>query len=236
MKKWIIANFKMNKTIDEAKNYATTIKELVEMSANKIAVCPSFVSIGDMAKILEGSNVLVGAQNCAKEYEGAFTGEVSAKMLKSAGAGLVIIGHSERRRYYAETNADIRKKLDMAIDEGLIPVVCLSDDGGNTLQETIKKQLDVILNGVTSTKLILAFEPVWAIGTGKTMLNNDIEFALGLIRQEAKRYLGYMPQVLYGGSVNSQNAKQILKLKSVGGLLVGGASKDPEEFSKICLV
>ena len=235
MKKWIIANFKMYKTLADAKEYAEEFKGLVAECKENIAVCPSFVCINEMANILKGTNVLVGAQNCAAEEEGAYTGEVSANMLKSAGAELVIIGHSERRRYYGETDNVISKKVKQALSEDLIPVVCLADDGGRDLKEVITKQLEVILDGVSSTRIILAFEPVWAIGTGKTMATEDIEPALELIKEIAKTYLGYMPEVLYGGSVNSQNAKAILSLKSVDGLLVGGASKNPLEFSRICL-
>jgi len=235
MDKWIIANFKMYKTVDEAISYANEFKNLVSESSEKIVVCPSFVGIYDMAKILDKTNIMVGAQNCAAEQEGAYTGEVSAQMIQSVGAKVVILGHSERRRYYNETDEIINKKVIQALDQDLIPVVCLADEGEGSLEETIRKQLEVILKGVYSTNIVLAFEPVWAIGTGKTMATEDIEPALALIKEEAKKIIGYMPEVLYGGSVKASNAKEILALNSVNGLLVGGASKDPVEFSKICL-
>ncbi len=235
MKKWIVANFKMYKTLDEIEEYVKAFVPQVELCKNNVVVCPSFIGINSMADDFLGTGLMVGAQNCAAEEEGAFTGEVSAKMIKSVGADVVIIGHSERRRYYHETDDILAKKLGEALEEGLTPIVCLADEGGNSLEETIKQQLDVILKDVTSTNVILAFEPVWAIGTGKTMATEDIEPALALIKTLAKDYLGYMPEVLYGGSVNANNAEEILKLKSVDGLLVGGASKNPYEFAKICM-
>lgn len=235
MKKYIIANFKMYKNLEEAEDYATKLKDLVSECKEEVVVCPSFICIERMAKILEGTNISVGAQNCAEQLEGAYTGEVSAHMLKSAQAKYVIIGHSERRRYFDETDEKIAIKVSQTLKEDLIPVICLSDEGEGDLNLTIKKQLDVILKENNHTSIILAFEPVWAIGTGKTMELNDIEETLSLVKNIAKEYLGYMPPVLYGGSVTALNSKDILVLNSVDGVLVGGASKNPFEFAKICM-
>ena len=234
MNKWIIANFKMYKTAEEVDEYCNEIKELVSECREKIVLCPTFVNIDRMVNNLKGTNIFVGAQNCANKSEGAYTGEVSAKMIKSVGANVVVIGHSERRRYYNETDDVIKEKLDNILKENLIPVICLADAGDGDLRETITNQLSVLLKNVTNTNIVLAFEPVWAIGTGKTMEVNDIEETLLLVKTIAKDYLGYMPEVLYGGSVNADNAKEILQLKSVDGVLVGGASKNPYDFSKIC--
>ena len=234
MNKWIIANFKMYKTADEINEYCNEFVPLVDGCKEKIALCPTFVNIERMVNLLKDTNIFVGAQNCAEHEEGAFTGEVSAKMINNVGAKLVIIGHSERRRYYNESNEAIKEKLDKALKENLTPVVCLSDEGDGDLDETLQDQLKVILNDVTNTNIVLAFEPVWAIGTGKTMQNDDIEKTLSKVKEIAKIYLGYMPEVLYGGSVNVNNAKEILLLKSVDGVLVGGASKNPYDFAKIC--
>lgn len=234
MNKWIVANFKMYKTAEEIDEYCDDIVDLVNECREKIAVCPSFVNIERMVKRLDKTNILVGAQNCAEKEEGAYTGEVSAKMIKSIGANLVIIGHSERRRYYHETDDVIKAKLDNILKYNLTPVVCLSDEGDGDIEETIREQLSILLKDVTNTNIVLAFEPVWAIGTGKTMENDDIENILLLIKEIAKDYLGYMPEVLYGGSVNVNNAQEILDLKSVDGVLVGGASKNPYDFAKIC--
>lgn len=235
MKKWVIANFKMYKTVEEADLYAKEFKKIVNTSSNRVAICPSFVCLKTMVDIFKGTDVIVGAQNCANNIEGAYTGEVSAKMIESTGAELVIVGHSERRRYYNETNEIINQKIKLAHDEDLIVVACLADDGGEDFETNMRNQLQVLLSGVEPTKrLILAFEPVWAIGTGKTMQTVEIETAVAVIKEEAKKILGYIPEVLYGGSVNSSNSQEILKLDNVDGLLVGGASKNPEEFSKIC--
>ena len=216
MKKYINANFKMYKTNEE------------------VVICPSFVSIEKLASIFNGTNINVGAQNCAENIEGAYTGEVSAHMLNGVKAKYVIVGHSERRRYYGETDEKIANKVSQILREDMCPVVCLSDDGEGDLTETIKKQLDIILQDNTHTSIIFAFEPVWAIGTGKTMELKDIEETLSLIKNLAKEYLGFMPPVLYGGSVTALNSKDILLLNSVDGVLVGGASKNPFEFAKIC--
>lgn len=235
MRKWVVANFKMFKTIEEVEEYAEGFKSLVAESKHNIAVCPSFVGIKPMEELLEDTDIFVGAQNCADEEEGAYTGEVSAKMLKSAGADMVILGHSERRRYYGETDEIVNKKIKQAHKEGLAVIVCLADDGGDGFEENIKKQIEVLLDGVDAgEKLIIAFEPVWAIGTGKTMKTEDIEPVTKVIKEEARKVIGYMPEVLYGGSVKVSNAEEILALESVDGLLVGGASKDPNEFAKIC--
>ncbi|MBQ3158681.1 MAG: triose-phosphate isomerase [Clostridia bacterium] len=235
MRKWVVANFKMYKTIEEVEAYAEEFKDLVAECKHNVAVCPTFVGIKSMAEILEDSDIYVGAQNCAEEEEGAFTGEVSAKMLKSAGADIVIVGHSERRRYYGETDEIVNKKIKAAHKEGLAVIACLADDGGEGFEENIKKQIEVLLDGVdTGEKLIIAFEPVWAIGTGKTMQTADIEPVTKVIKEEARKVLGYIPEVLYGGSVKASNAEEILALDSADGLLVGGASKDPNEFAKIC--
>ena len=122
----------------------------------------------------------------------------------------------------------------MVLKEELTPVICLADEGNGDLEQTIRSQLDILLDDVVSTNIILAFEPVWAIGTGKTMQTEDIESTLALIKQIAKEYLGYMPETLYGGSVTGSNIQEILKQKSVDGVLVGGACKNPYDFAKIC--
>ena len=235
MKKFIIANFKMYKSPKDCVSYAKSLVKLVKKSKNDIAVCPSFVCIESMAKVLRKSKVLCGAQNSANNLEGAFTGEVSPKMIKDAGAELVILGHSERRRYYGETDKLINEKLKLVLENNLIGVVCLADDGGEDYRENIKKQLKDLLRGVTIFEnVVIAFEPVWAIGTGKTMELKQIDTVLGFIKKELKKKFSDQIRVLYGGSVNASNASQILELSNVDGLLVGGASKDYIQFAKIC--
>ena len=235
MNKLIIANFKMFKTPSECKTYAKNFLKLVKKSRNQIALCPSLVCVDAMSKALKTSRVICGAQNAANHVEGAYTGEVSAPMLKDAGAKMVILGHSERRRYYGETDKLINEKLKLALDNKLLSVVCLADDGGPEYRENIKKQLKELLRGVEDfDRVVIAFEPVWAIGTGKTMELQQIESVLSFVKKELKKKYSENVRVLYGGSVNSSNAESILKLNSVDGLLVGGASKDYKEFAKIC--
>lgn len=232
--KYIVANFKMYKTVQEAEEYAKEFKKLVKKCPNKVAVCPSFVCISPMAKIFKGL-VQVGAQNCSDKEEGAFTGEVSAQMLKSAGASVTILGHSERRRDFKETDKLICEKIKTAQKNGLETIVCLADDGGEGYKQNIRAQVKDLFTGVDKSKeIVIAFEPVWAIGTGKTMNTGDIKPVVETIKNEARKVLKYEPKVLYGGSVNSGNSGEILALDCVDGLLVGGASKNPQEFAKIC--
>lgn len=234
MKKWVIANFKMYKTVQEATIYAKKFKKLVKNSKNYIVICPSFVCVESMAKAFKETNILVGGQNCFQESEGAFTGETSAKMLKSAGANLVILGHSERRRYFGETDEIVNKKILQAQNEGLTAVVCLADDGTSGYESRIKEQLKTLLNGIDETKIIFAFEPAFAIGTGKAMAVCDIEPVIKTIKNEAKKILKINVQVLYGGSVNKDNAKDFLSSKVIDGLLIGGASLNEVGFAEIC--
>ena len=186
MKKWVIANFKMYKTVQEATIYAKNFKKIVKNSKNHIVICPSFVCVESMAKAFKETNILVGGQNCFQESEGAFTGETSAKMLKSAGANLVILGHSERRRYFGETDEIVNKKILQAQNEGLTAVVCLADDGTSGYEGRIKEQLKTLLNGIDETKIIFAFEPAFAIGTGKAMAVSDIEPVIKTIKKYIK--------------------------------------------------
>lgn len=235
MKKWVIANLKMNKTNTEICEYALSLKKNLKKCDARIAVCPSFVSISELAKIMKKTKILVGSQNIAANEQGAYTGEVSAKMLKDVGSQLAIIGHSERRRYYGETDEIVNKKILMAQSQDILPVVCLVYDGGDSYQEDLKNQLNNVLQGVDKQKpIVFALEPVWAIGTGKSMANEDIEPAIDITKSYAKHLLGYEPDVLYGGSVNSVSVVPILRMKQCDGFLVGTACKDVLEFTKLC--
>lgn len=235
MSKWVVANIKMNKTDTEVKEYAIKIKKFLKKCDLNIAVCPSFVSVPTAVSILKKSKILVGSQNIAAEEQGAYTGEVSAKMLSDIGAQVAIIGHSERRRYYGETDEVVNKKILMAQSQNILPVVCLVYDGGEGYQTDLERQLEIVLKGVdTSKKIIFALEPVWAIGTGKVMANEDIEPAIEITKTYAKHLLGKEPEVLYGGSVNLISVVPMLEMKNCDGFLVGTACKDAFEFSKLC--
>lgn len=235
MGKYIVANFKMYKTVDEAVSYAKVFKKLVKKCDSFVGVCPSFVCIKEMADIFKGK-VKVGAQNCSQFADGAYTGEVSAQMVKSAGASFTILGHSERRKYFGETDEIVNQKIKMAHQNGLDVIVCLADDGGSGYRQNLKVQIKTLLDSVDPSKnIIFAFEPLWAIGTGKAMSAKNIKPVVKAIKEEARKILPYEPKVLYGGSVNSANCEKILEIDNVDGLLVGGASKNPQEFAKICL-
>lgn len=234
MGKIVVANFKMYKTVQESQIYAKEFFKLVKKCKNQIVVCPSFVCIEPMSRIFK-HKVAVGAQNCSDKPEGALTGEVSAKMLKSVGASWVILGHSERRRYFCEDDVVVNQKIKQAQENGLSVIVCLSDDGGTGYKQNIRNQVQTLFRGVDKSKdIVIAFEPVWAIGTGKPMCVSDIKPIFETIKNEARKVLKRVPKVLYGGSVTAENARDILSIESVDGLLVGGASKEPEEFVKIC--
>ena len=190
MKKWIVANLKMNKTYNELDDYSNLLKDLVLESKNKIVVCPSFIALKALGDNFKGTDIMLGAQNCASKIEGSFTGEVSAKMLKSVGAQVVILGHSERRRYYFETDEVIREKLIQALSENLTPIVCLVDADVENVKSNLKSQLEVILKDINFTNIIFAYEPVWAIGTGKTASSEDANEVCKWIRDEIKSLYG----------------------------------------------
>lgn len=233
MSKYIVANFKMYKTVQECEIFAKEFLKLIKKCKNEVAICPPFTSIYAMKKIFK-DKVCVGAQNCSDKPEGAYTGEVSAKMIAGAGGSVVILGHSERRRDFGEDDVLINQKIKIAQKHNLKTIICLSDDGNND-NKCIRNQIKQLFNGVEKDKeIIIAFEPVWAIGTGKAMQLEDISVVVKTIKKEAQKVLKYIPKVLYGGSVNASNAQQILSLQDVDGLLVGGASKNPQEFAKIC--
>ncbi|HIH42685.1 TPA: triose-phosphate isomerase [Candidatus Woesearchaeota archaeon] len=233
----IAGNWKMNKTNSEAVELVKRLKVLVKsIKANdcEIVVCPPFTALSDVAKELKGTNIYLGAQNLHFEDSGAFTGEVSAQMLKEIGCKYVIIGHSERRQLFGETNAAVNKKIFAALKQGLKPIVCvgetLSERERDKTKDVIKKQITESLANVDVNKIVLAYEPIWAIGTGKTATPEQAQevhaFIRSLIKSESTR-------ILYGGSVKPDNIKELMKQKDIDGTLVGGASLDAESFAKI---
>ncbi len=234
MDKYIIGNWKMNKTLSEVSSYVKTIKKCRKTQKN-LAVCVPSVMILEFGKCAKGL-LSVGAENCHYADKGAYTGEISAEMVKEAGASLVLIGHSERRHYFGESNEFIAKKVQKAISVGLATVLCV----GETLEEkpkfrsVLKKQiLESLANISSAENLIVAYEPVWAIGTGKVATVADIVKVHTYIKEILKEKFGVDVPVLYGGSVNSKNSAEILALNEVDGVLIGGASLDAEEFIRI---
>lgn len=207
----------------------------------EVVVCPPFVHLTSVAAEVTGSRVRTGAQNCAAEPKGAFTGEVSAEMVKSAGAEYVILGHSERREYYGETSATLNKKLAQAFAQGLTPVYCCGEPlpvrEAGSQNEFVKKQLDetiFLLPEADFRKLVIAYEPIWAIGTGKTASAAQAQemhsFIRGAIADKYGRKVADEISILYGGSCKSSNAKELFANPDVDGGLIGGASLDPADF------
>jgi len=241
----IAGNWKMFKTVAETVKHVKALRALVKDITNvEIVVAPPFPSIHAAADALRGSNVFVAAQNLYWEREGAFTGEVSAPMIKEAGAELVIIGHSERRTLFGETDATVNRKIGAAFASALTPIVCI----GETLDQRERNEtLDVIdrqikggLDGVTSeqlVRLVIAYEPVWAIGTGRNATPAQAGDAHSHIRQRLRQWLGVEAadrcRVIYGGSVKPENIRDLIAQPDVDGALVGGASLDVQAFFEI---
>jgi len=237
--KLIVANWKMNKTPKETKEYLETFLRLIEgVDDNvEILICPPFTSLCIAWDILKGSKVKLGAQNCHYEQKGAFTGEISLDMLKELGVSYVIVGHSERRWIFGETDELINKKVIACLEKGIRPILCVGEkmeerEAGMTLK-VIESQLKLALSGLdgVSERIDIAYEPVWAIGSGNPATPEDAQ----LVHSFIKELLGKV-RVLYGGSVNPQNAGEFLSMPDVDGLLVGGASLDPSSFAQIVKV
>jgi triosephosphate isomerase len=241
----IAANWKMYKTPAQAQEFFKSFLPLVaNHERDEIVVCPSFTSISVVVAAATGSGVAVGAQNMHFADEGAYTGEISPLMLKAIGPTHVILGHSERRRYFAETDELINKKLKAALAHQLLPIVCVGEvlaerEAGKT-NEVLVRQTRGVLAGITAAEavpIVIAYEPVWAIGTGKTATSQIAAEAHGVIRAEVAKLLGQETadalRILYGGSVKPDNAASLMAEAEIDGALVGGASLDPQSFAKI---
>jgi len=244
-KQFIAGNWKMNLAMDEAKDLARKLcNESVNSDAVDIGVFPAFVFLRDICEILRGSKVYVGAQNMYMEKSGAFTGEVSGSMLRDVGCTYVIIGHSERRTIFQETNSMINSKIKAAFSCGLNPILCVGEkqqerDADKT-NEVVGNQLYEGLSGLTleqAKELTIAYEPVWAIGTGKTatpeQANEVHSFIRNTIKSKYEDDTAQSIRIQYGGSVNSKNAEDLLGQPEIDGALVGGASLDAKSFLDI---
>jgi triosephosphate isomerase len=238
----VAGNWKMNGWQRSAAELAKIIAGAREFSARiDIAVCPPATLVADFATRARGSTIMIGGQDCHAEPSGAFTGDISAEMLKDAGAQVAIVGHSERRGAHNETDAQVRAKALAAWRAGLIAIVCVGEtraerEAGHT-NVVVRTQLDGSLpDGATAENLVVAYEPVWAIGTGLTPTPADVADVHGLIRQRlGDRYgaAGQGVRILYGGSVKPSNAGDLMHIANVDGALVGGASLKAEEFLAI---
>ncbi len=234
----------MNKTSSEAAKLIKEIKEKLPTSENKFIVCPPFTALEKVCELSKESIIEVGAQNCHWEEKGAFTGEISPLMLKEIGVKYVIIGHSERRTYFGETDETVNKRLKAALNYGLTPILCVGEsletrEAGNT-KTLIKNQITQDLKDISKTdceKLIIAYEPVWAIGTGKTATAEQAEEICLFIRETLSELYSKdcaeKTHVLYGGSMNEKNAKELLSMPNIDGGLIGGAALKADSITEI---
>lgn len=233
--KYIIANWKMNNDFSDIQPYLKYLKKNIK-NQNNVIVCVPSVLLKDFSDETRKTLIESGAENCHYAESGAFTGEISPKLVKSAGATYVIIGHSERRQIFAETNELINHKISACIAVGLKVVFCVGEtiDEKSKYKSVLKKQLLEGLKSISDlTNVIIAYEPVWAIGTGKVATKADIEKAHLYIKDTVKENFNCDIPVLYGGSVKPINSAEILSLDYVDGVLVGGASLKAEDFAKI---
>ena len=244
-KKLIAANWKMYKTPDQARDFFYHFLPLVQgHNRDEIVVCPTYLCIDAAVTAAKGSNVAIGAQDLHWEKEGAFTGEINAAMLLAVGATHVIIGHSERRQYFGETDDTVNLKLKSALEAGLVPIVCVGEvleerEAGLT-DDVLRRQCMRAFHKISAKKaarLVVAYEPVWAIGTGKTATPQLASDAHVIIRGEAAKSFGEEfadhLRILYGGSVKPENATALMSEAEIDGGLVGGASLDPKSFAAI---
>ena len=250
MKKLIVANFKMNTIPSEFKTYAMSLATKTKSSKNQIVVCPPFTHLAVAKEFLGGSKVKLGAQNISDEECGAFTGEISAKMIKDSGAEYVLIGHSDRRGKYKETDRLINKKIKTALANGLKVVLCVGESfqvrQSKQACTFVRKQIDDCLKGIYENELeslIIAYEPIWAISSDKStdkksISNKDITKMVEVIRKEISTQYsekaGKNITVLYGGSVDIKNYLKILSNPAIDGAVIGGACLDVDNFSVIC--
>ena len=244
--KVIAGNWKMNKDLAESASLINDLKAKLGsgVSGVQAIICPPFTSLSLASELLKGSPISLGAQNMYLEDEGAFTGEISPKMLKSVGCTHVILGHSERRQYFGETNEFINKKAKKALEAGLIPIICvgetLDEREKNITDQVVSAQVKGVLKDISSAdveKLIVAYEPVWAIGTGKNATKEQAEEVHRLIRKLVGQLYSWAAAerliIQYGGSVKSDNAAELLHQPNIDGALVGGASLKSDSFYQI---
>ena len=244
MRKPIIAgNWKMHKTIAEALEFVSDIKDRVNNEKVEAVICAPFTLLKDLKEATKGTSIKIGAQNMHFEEKGAFTGEISPLMLKELDMDYVIIGHSERRQYFNETNETVNKKVLKALEVGIDPILCVGEtleerEAGNT-KDVCKVQVEKALENVSKediAKVVIAYEPIWAIGTGKTATSEDANDVIAYIRQVvANLYkdLANEVRIQYGGSVKPSNVGEIMNQSDIDGALVGGASLEANDYVQL---
>lgn len=242
--KFIAGNWKMNKTVAETREFIKELIPLVKGANNRVALCVPFTDLVAAVEAAKGTNIGIGAQNVHWAESGAFTGEISAAMLKEAGVEYVVVGHSERRQYFGETDQTVLKRTLAALNAGLKPIVCvgetLAERESGKMQEVLKRQTEEGLKDVSAKQMqdvVIAYEPVWAIGTGKTATNEEANDAIGFIRSILANKFGNTvadeTYIQYGGSMNEKNAADLLSMSEIDGGLIGGASLVPQKFQAI---
>ncbi|MFR2534348.1 MAG: triose-phosphate isomerase [Clostridia bacterium] len=243
-RKVIAGNWKMNMLPNEAIEFITRLTQTAKQSKSEIILCVPYIDLFYSLLTAQDTPIKIGAQNMHHKESGAYTGEISGKMLKSIHVEYVIIGHSERRKYFAETDEIVNLKLQAAFENNLKPILCVGEtleqrEAGKA-QEVITKQIEADLTGLTKEQMqntIIAYEPIWAIGTGKTATVEDANKAIKQIREKIQELYGEQTAqnaiLLYGGSVSAGNSKELLSASQIDGALIGGASLKIEEFEKI---
>jgi triosephosphate isomerase len=239
---YIAANWKMHKTVAEAVAFVDALLPRIAATRHDVVLCPPFTALGAVVERRYGTAVRVAAQNMHEEDSGAFTGEISAPMLVELDVDAVVLGHSERRQLFGETDEALARKVPAALAAGLEPILCVGEseearDAGQT-EEVLERQLQADLAGVGSTDLaavVIAYEPIWAIGTGRTATPEQAEEAIAFIRDLIRRRGDAAEdlRILYGGSVKPDNAAELLGREEIDGALVGGASLEPDSFAEI---
>lgn len=244
MRKPIIAgNWKMHKTIAEALEFVNDVKDRVNNDSVEAVICAPFTLLKDLKEATKGTNIKIGAQNMHFEEKGAFTGEISPLMLKELDMDYVVIGHSERRQYFNETNETVNKKVLKALEVGIDPILCVGEtleerEAGNT-KDVCKVQVEKALENVSKedlAKVVIAYEPVWAIGTGKTATSEDANDVIAYIREVVAnlyKELANEVRIQYGGSVKPSNVAEIMNQSDIDGALVGGASLEANDYVKL---
>ncbi len=239
---YIAANWKMHKTVAEASQFVDALLPRIAATQNDVVICPSFLALSEVVERSRGSAVRVAAQNMHEAQEGAFTGEVSAAMLLEADVDAVVLGHSERRQLFGETDEALARKVPAALAAGLEPILCVGEteearDADQT-DAVLERQIEVDLAGVDASELeriVIAYEPIWAIGTGRTATPEQAQETIACIRDllRTRGAAADAVRILYGGSVKPGNAAELLSQPDIDGALVGGASLDPDDFAAI---
>jgi triosephosphate isomerase len=235
------ANWKLHKDLAETESFFEKFRSLVDdFGYCEVVICPPFLDIATAVSAAEQTTIHIGAQNLYWENDGAFTGEVSGEMIKASGCSHVIVGHSERRRYFGETDETVLKKLVAALEAGLTPIVCIGESERKNVESVLEKQFRcgiAPLSAEQFAKLIIAYEPIWAIGAGKTATPEIAAAAHRLIRGHVTKHLGAQAanqvRIIYGGSVKPDNAQSLMAQEEIDGFLVGGASLDAVSFAAL---